>query len=357
MVSVIIPVFNREKTVLKAIQSVLDQTYKDIELIIVDDNSTDNTLEVVKRYLEGEENVKILKNQNSKGVSGARNFGMQNATGEYIAFLDSDDEYLPNHIEDSVQVLEQYHQNVSFSFWYENSMNEKNEIVRSDRESSRPNLLRVANEIHAEQINNVILYGKEFFEYTCTSSCYCYHIITMVMRRSLLEKGILFDETLRCSEDDDFILRIIHETGFALIMDYHACYNQGSDNLYNFMDRKSINLKEAIRSTEVVQKLTSCWLNKIHMYERRLSFVQEHKGEFKMYDKLVYATKFLLAQKYCTLAILNQSYDRYQACIYMMHSLKIAGHEDEEWKKEFIYKALEENEELYICSLDKLNLY
>src|SRR6266540_1479939 len=87
-VSVVIPTYNRASLLREAIDSVLNQTFNDLELIIVDDGSTDNTEEVVHSFTD--HRLMYLKQQN-EGASSARNAGIQAATGEFIAFLDSDD--------------------------------------------------------------------------------------------------------------------------------------------------------------------------------------------------------------------------------------------------------------------------
>lgn len=105
-VSVIIPTYNRAKYISRAIDSVLAQTYKDWELIIVDDGSTDNTREVVEPYLK-DKRIKYVWKQNG-GVSSARNKGLDIATGEFVAFLDSDDFYMPEKLEKSLKVFTEY---------------------------------------------------------------------------------------------------------------------------------------------------------------------------------------------------------------------------------------------------------
>ena len=94
-VSVIIPTYNRAHLVDRAIQSVLNQTYKDFELIIVDDGSTDNTEDIIKEFQKKDERIKYIRHEENRGGSAARNTGIKAAKGEYIAFLDSDDEWLP----------------------------------------------------------------------------------------------------------------------------------------------------------------------------------------------------------------------------------------------------------------------
>lgn len=90
LVSVIMPAYNAEKTIGRAIESVLQQTYSNWELIIVNDGSTDTTLEVVSKYKDSR--LKVV-NQTNTGLSGARNAGLDSAKGDYITFIDSDDWY------------------------------------------------------------------------------------------------------------------------------------------------------------------------------------------------------------------------------------------------------------------------
>lgn len=102
-VSVIIPVYNREKTIRRCLMSVLTQTLKPLEIILIDDGSTDKTIKIAE---EISSSIIIIK-QNHKGAQAARNLGILNAKGEYIAFLDSDDEWLPELLEKETILLSQ----------------------------------------------------------------------------------------------------------------------------------------------------------------------------------------------------------------------------------------------------------
>lgn len=104
LVSVIIPTYNRAHTISRAIDSVLNQTYKNIELIIVDDASTDNTGEVIKRIKD--ERVLFFKNNINKGAPAVRNTGLTMAKGEFIAFQDSDDEWIPEKLAIQMDIFE-----------------------------------------------------------------------------------------------------------------------------------------------------------------------------------------------------------------------------------------------------------
>ena len=95
-ISVIIPTYNRATTLERAILSVLDQTFSAREVIVVDDASTDNTSDILEKYSD---RIKIIINESNRGVSFARNAGIQVARGDWIAFLDSDDIWLPEKLE------------------------------------------------------------------------------------------------------------------------------------------------------------------------------------------------------------------------------------------------------------------
>lgn len=99
-VSVIVPVYNVEKYLRDCLDSVVNQTLEDIEIICVNDGSTDNSLAILEDYAEKDSRIRII-NQENKGLGGARNTGLYNANGEYISFIDSDDWIEPNTFEES----------------------------------------------------------------------------------------------------------------------------------------------------------------------------------------------------------------------------------------------------------------
>ena len=101
-VTVIIPAFNSERFIRSAIDSVLGQTYRDFEIVVVDDGSDDGTAEIAESYHDPVRCIRKAKG----GTSSARNFGILDSTSEYIAFLDSDDLWLPHKLERQIAVLE-----------------------------------------------------------------------------------------------------------------------------------------------------------------------------------------------------------------------------------------------------------
>lgn len=104
MISIVTPTYNRAQLVLKTIESILHQTSPDWELVIVDDGSTDNTTEVVQKYLS-DTRIKYIKKENS-GATESRNIGAAHSTGSFITFLDSDDEALPTWLENVYECID-----------------------------------------------------------------------------------------------------------------------------------------------------------------------------------------------------------------------------------------------------------
>ena len=104
-ISVVIPTHNRVDLLPRAIKSVLEQTYKDIEIVVVSDGSTDGTDEYMKQYADNP-NVKYISYHPGRGGNYARNAGFDAAKGEFVAFLDDDDEWGPTKIEKQVALME-----------------------------------------------------------------------------------------------------------------------------------------------------------------------------------------------------------------------------------------------------------
>jgi glycosyltransferase involved in cell wall biosynthesis len=104
-ISVILSTYNRAKYLDDCINSVLEQTIQDWELIIVDDGSQDNTFEIINTYVQEFSNIRYLKHQNRK-AGYARNAGIQASFGEYITFIDSDDTYKPHHLESRLEFMQ-----------------------------------------------------------------------------------------------------------------------------------------------------------------------------------------------------------------------------------------------------------
>ena len=110
-ISIILPVYNVEKYIYQCFKSIIQQTYKNIEIIIVDDCGKDNSMQIIKNYineLKSTDNIHIIKHEYNKGLSAARNTGIINATGDYIYFIDSDDFITEDCIETFIELIKKY---------------------------------------------------------------------------------------------------------------------------------------------------------------------------------------------------------------------------------------------------------
>lgn len=113
MASIIMPVYNSEKFMSAAIESVLCQTYSDWELVIIDDGSSDHSKEIATKFSLRDQRITIVHNEQNLGIAKTRNRGIERVTGKYVAFLDSDDLWLPNKLEEQLAIMEK--NNIDFS--------------------------------------------------------------------------------------------------------------------------------------------------------------------------------------------------------------------------------------------------
>jgi len=125
LVSIIVPLYNAERYIESTIQSVLRQTYKSWELLLIDDCSNDNSYEIIKKYLNIEKRIRYFKLQYNGGAAVARNYGINIANGRYIAFLDSDDCWLEHKLAKEIALMNDNH--CAFVYTAIQMINEKNE--------------------------------------------------------------------------------------------------------------------------------------------------------------------------------------------------------------------------------------
>ena len=124
-VSIIMPAYNVSEFVFRSINSVLNQTFQDWELLIVDDCSTDNTVEVIQSFAD--KRIKLIVNTNNLGGAGSRNVAIAKACGRYLAFLDSDDVWTPEKLDKQIAFMQR--QKVGFSFSGYSTITEQDEIL------------------------------------------------------------------------------------------------------------------------------------------------------------------------------------------------------------------------------------
>ena len=182
LISVVIPTYNREKEITATIQSVLSQTYINIEILVVDDASTDRTVETVKEITD--ERIKIIQlGKNSKGTK-TRNVGIQNSAGKYIALLDSDDEWLPDKLEKQLAFANNIDDERFLCFTDVILQYKDKEVIKSNQPLSNKDIM------------DYILYEKNFVQ----TSTYFFP--------TDIGKEVLFDPELQKHQDWGFCLRL-----------------------------------------------------------------------------------------------------------------------------------------------------
>ena len=191
-ISVIVPVFNRASMVVEAVESVLSQTLQPIEVILIDDGSTDSTPAVLQQLQSNNELIKVLT-INHSGVSAARNTGIRYVHGEWIAFLDSDDMWLSEKLERQVEKIQ---------------ANPDLRVVHTDE-------TWVKNEKTVKQLKHHIKpEGNIYLQ--CLPLC-CVSPSAILMHKDVLQQVGLFDEQLPACEDYDLWLRIFNRFPIGLV--------------------------------------------------------------------------------------------------------------------------------------------
>lgn len=181
MISVIIPAYNAEETIVECVNGVLNQTRVDLikEIIVVDDGSSDNTVKVLNDSINNEL-ISIISKTNG-GVSSARNVGINNASGKWIALLDSDDVWLPEKIERQIKYIKRF---PSIKFI---GTNRNNENVRFGK--------RVTKNLYRLGLRDILIKNWP-------------HTSTILIKKKVFDEVGLFDESMRYAEDGNLWNRI-----------------------------------------------------------------------------------------------------------------------------------------------------
>ena len=223
-VSVIIPTYNRAHLIGRAIQSVLNQTYQDFEIIIIDDGSTDNTEDIVKEFQKKDKRIKYIRHEKNRGGSAARNTGIKAAKGEYIAFLDSDDEWLPIKLG---RQISEFTNKSKIALVYTGRII----IEEGDR---REQSKRYVISCRFGSVYKQLLEGD--FIGTCSS---------VMVRADIFKQVEGFDEKLPSRQDWDLWLRIAKDHSISCVPLYLIIYYIGFNQI-------SARLKRILEGTKIV---------------------------------------------------------------------------------------------------------
>ena len=208
LVSIIIPTYNREKFLLYALESVKAQTYKNWELIVIDDGSTDNTENICRNFAKSIDQPFKYFYQENQGVASARNYGLKVAKGDFIAFLDSDDRWYPWHISKNLKAFK-YNKDLDFVFSAGRKIDFNTKKIL--------NLHNFYLDQKAHPILSVNFVKKNFFYFLKNDSLLKETVLKyglpsglqcMIFKKSSIE-NCYFDTRLRICEDREFIYKQI----------------------------------------------------------------------------------------------------------------------------------------------------
>jgi len=285
MISVVIPTHNRADLLERAVKSVLNQTYKEFEIIVVSDGSSDNTDEVVERLKDNDERIKYISYHPGKGGNVARNTGIEEANYDYIAFLDDDDEWLPEKLQKQIDLM--YHDEkiglvyTGAHIIYVNEKVEYNSISREAGDLSR----RI-------MINNCI----------GTTS-------TVLLRKSVLQKSGKFDVELSALQDFDLWIRVCQHTNVGVV-------SEPMINYYNYLGKKQV--------SAVTKKYIDAFTYINEKYKAQLINLNERElREKQIAENLLLANKAMrnneakLARQYL-LKIMKSGFSKKSLAYYLM---------------------------------------
>jgi len=227
LVSIIIPTYNRSQYICRSIESCVRQTYGDIEILVVDDCSSDDTPRLIAEYARKETRIRFIRHDTNKGLSAALNAGILNARGEFLDFLDDDCELLPEAIESEISLLRSLPDAISMLFsniWANGGTNET--TYRADKKDKLVDL-------------HDIFEGEYWFPGQTT----------WFGRRSFFLKN-MFDEALRNHMDMDFLLRIFLKGEKVFFYNKPLCINHEAEGISKISFEK-ISAKEAFLAKHI----------------------------------------------------------------------------------------------------------
>ncbi|MEX1033943.1 MAG: glycosyltransferase [Cellvibrionaceae bacterium] len=209
LVTVITANYNGRQYIARAIESVLNQTYQNIEYFIVDDGSTDDSAEIIKQFGRKDSRIKALFLPNNRGVAQARNAGIENSTGEYITFLDADDIWAPEKIEKQVAVFRQ---------------RPKAGLVVTDAALIDENDQIINNKKNRKKAKEGAVSLYDYISGKCHLS------INAMTRRECLQTSGLFNPAYIIGEDYELWMRITREYEYYYLKQPLHCYRIHADN-------------------------------------------------------------------------------------------------------------------------------
>ncbi len=291
LLSIIIPAYNVERFIARTLNTFISQNLEDCEIIVVNDGSQDKTLEIAEQIAKKEPRIKVI-NQENKGVSVARNVGLENASGKYIYFMDSDDTIADVTLDFWRNLLAEKKNCNIYAFGYK---------TLSDKKEKK----YVYKQFDKKILKNPLL--KQIF----LAKKICFHICSCIYENTFLqENNLKFTPGLKIGEDVEFILKVLDKTN-ALYYDARECFiylirNDSAMQGYKTFSKNQFHSYEIRRDiclsknyqTEEIKKYSNFWIKNQYV-SHLLAYL---KSDFK--DSEI-TKKFIEDKKYLNLPAIN----------------------------------------------------
>lgn len=291
LISIVMPTYNRAHTIQNSINSILDQTYTNWELLIIDDGSIDNTKEIIQPFLK-DKRIQYDYQEN-QGECIARNEGMKKSKGEYIAFLDSDDKFLPKKLE--IQLNEMIKNNALFSL--------TDKIICKNNKKIKP---QKEYKITSRFASREEIIGVKIKPYPTVS----------LLKKGLYLQGIRFNSDLHASTDHDFLLQAMCKTDILYIpVPLSIIYKTlGYERISTNYNRKINSLKTRVEHTEKN-------IHNLNKEEQQIEFRQlfANIGFFLVLNEKYNEGREYL-KKYFKISKFNLRYIKYKIIYYLSYN-------------------------------------
>jgi len=265
--SVVIPLHNKEAYVAKTLNSVLNQTYQNFEVILVNDYSSDNSLDVVNAVHD--RRVKIIEHNENKGLSASRNTGINASTYPYIAFLDADDYWDSTYLETIFSIIKEYPNESVFATHYRENFKGKFFIPKSNLPVSSKGKTFLVRDFFEINLGRLIL----------TQSC-------IVLHKSIFKKVGYYDEDVTFAEDIDFYIRCFSTFNLVFLnMDLCTVLNYDPNSITNRVSHKKTfpKLHKYLNNSDSLDKFINFYIYCIY---RRMKNESASK-EMRVYRKQI----------------------------------------------------------------------
>jgi len=208
LVSVVIPAFNTSRFIEKSIDSVRKQTYRNLEIIVVDDGSSDDTADIVRRVMKEDSRVKLLQQENG-GIASARNLAVKHSGGEFIAPLDADDMWLPSYLEKQVECMLRAPASVAVVYAWSRDIDEYDQLTGL---------------FHASNIEGYV------YE-TLLAHYFLANATSVLIRRSIFEQVGSYDSDFQRCEDWNLMARLARKYEFRVVKEFLVLYRKRRESM------------------------------------------------------------------------------------------------------------------------------